>query len=513
MTGNMKAARALARADPPDGTQRTPQDSKSSRAQPVAMPDIASNWTGSRTPSETATERYLRGTIGFLLARPWFDPVATMALRRYFFPLSRLWAAAGVAGGDPERFFEAIPMSALFGSRDRVLRALTRYEQARATAHGVETEWQRVFFGEDSTASKDDIPIESRVAVEAARLEARHNLGLTRRHFRFLLSNDVPRVHYLRVTPDDVEDIYAPALKNLAPFVEPTDPIPEIETSRALPTASGTDFWLRFASPSDRLGDTVYARVLTPHGIKDPPTIIFGHGVCVEFDHWEGLIDEAHALVARGFRVIRPEAPFHGRRRLTGTYGGEPIISSFPLGPLDLFTGAAREWAVLADWARATSSGPLAFGGSSLGALTAQFVADRSRDWPQRLRPDALFLIAHCENLTAAVFDGVLVSMWGEPELLMSHGLQESKIRPYLDLLGPRMPLSLPAEKIVSVLGSRDQVTPFRSGRALVKHWRIPDNNLFILDRGHFTVPLTLARLSAPLDRFCRIMGVRPNAK
>lgn len=122
-----------------------------------------------------------------------------------------------------------------------------------------------------------------------------------------------------------------------------------IGISRPVPTAEGRDFWPRFPSPSTRLGDRAYARVYEPGDIENPPTLIFGHGICVEFDQWNGLIDEAVTLCRLGIRVIRPEAPLHGRRRPEGYYGGERMIAAFPAGSLDLFTGAVREWSVLAD--------------------------------------------------------------------------------------------------------------------------------------------------------------------
>jgi hypothetical protein len=41
-------------------------------------------------------------TAGWLLGWPWLDPIARMLLRRWFFPLSRLWAAARASGGKCE---------------------------------------------------------------------------------------------------------------------------------------------------------------------------------------------------------------------------------------------------------------------------------------------------------------------------------------------------------------------------------------------------------------------------
>jgi hypothetical protein len=159
--------------------------------------------------------------------------------------------------------------------------------------------------------------------------------------------------------------------------------------------------WLRFRSPYDRVDDVVTARVHEPNGTVNPPTIIFGHGVCVDFDHWLGLIDESIRLVSLGFRVIRPEAPWHGRRSPRGFFAGERTISAFPMGIIDSMMAAVTEWSVLAHWARTRSNGPLAFGGSSLGAMTAQLVAGRAATGPRALKPDALFLVTHTADMTA----------------------------------------------------------------------------------------------------------------
>ena len=120
--------------------------------------------------------------------RPWFDDAGLFALRHWFFPLSRLWAAAGVAGGDAAAFHAAVPMIPRLEHRDRVVRALAHFEEARAAANAMEAEWERVFFG---TA---DVPETYRFAVESARHKLRHAFYASRRHFRFMVRPDVPRV-------------------------------------------------------------------------------------------------------------------------------------------------------------------------------------------------------------------------------------------------------------------------------------------------------------------------------
>jgi pimeloyl-ACP methyl ester carboxylesterase len=243
-----------------------------------------------------------------------------------------------------------------------------------------------------------------------------------------------------------------------------------------------------------------------PREAADPPTVIFGHGICVEFDHWRGLIDEADRLCQAGFRVIRPEAPWHGRRTPAGYFGGERLIATYPAGLLDAVLGALQEWAVLADWSRQTSRGALAFGGTSLGAQIAQLAADRAREWPERLRPDGLFLITHCGRMAEAAQRGEIAKIVGGAEEAERKGWTLEKIDGYAALLDPRPEPPLSPEKIVTVLGRRDAVTPFPSALPLIDGWKVPGENRFLWDRGHFSIPMTMIHNSAPVARFRQVM-------
>ena len=442
----------------------------------------------------------MRSLAGSLLAWPWFDKAGLYALKHWFFPASRLWAAAREAHGDADAFHAAVPMLPRLDERDRVRHALARFEEARAAANAIETEWLRVFFG------SAEEPDSYRLAVEGARRELRHAYNATRRHFRFMVRPDVPRVKLAIDTPEEAAAIYGHALDDREALFAAPAKQSTVELSRRIAGAVGTDLWLRFESPSARLGDTVWARVHEPVGVVDPPTVIFGHGICVEFDHWRGLIDECHALVRLGFRVVRPEAPWHGRRVAPGTFGGERIIGTFPTGILDTLTGAVGEWAVLARWARETSKGPLVFAGSSLGALTSQLVADRARTWPQEVRPDAMLLITHTGDLAEAISRGVLAKLWASPAEIERRGWTIELARKYLALLDPGERLALPPERIVSVLGRRDVILPYGGGRDLTERWCLPTANSFVLDRGHFSVPMSLVRNEAPLQRLAAIV-------
>ena len=452
-----------------------------------------------RRPGETA-DRIRRMLAGYVLAWPWFDGFSAWALRRLYFPASRLWAAARLADGSPERFWETVPMRRRLEHNGRLAAALARFDRARARAEALEAEWQRVFFG------PEDSPDNYRLAVEAARLGSRHAYNAARRFFFFLLDREVPRMRFDPASPAEVAAVYGEARRELAPFAAPPDAMPTVEVSRPLPGEAGADYWLRFKSPSPRLGDTVYARVHEPRGAADAPTVIFGHGICVEFDHWRGLIDEADHLRQTGFRVIRPEAPWHGRRTPAGYFGGERLIATYPMGLLDAVLGTLREWSVLAGWSRRTSRGALAFGGTSLGAQMAQLAADRAREWPQHLRPEGLFLITHCGRMAEAAQHGEMARIVGGAEEAEQKGWTLEEVDRYAAILDPRREPPLAPERIVTVLGRRDVVTPFTDALPLIDGWKVPEANRFLWDRGHFSIPMTLIHNSAPVARFREVM-------
>lgn len=454
--------------------------------------------------SEPRSERLVRQSAGLLLAWPWFDNAGLFALKRWFFPVSRLWAAARAANGDTDAFYEAVPMPRRLDQQDQLRQALARFEEARAAVNAIETEWQRVFF------DPGDEREHYRVAVEAARRDLRHAYNATRRHFRFLLGPAVPRTKLAIDPPDTVAAVYAGSLDEPAKLFAPPAIDPDIDESASIPSATGSDHWLRFKSPSARVGDTAWARVHEPNGVIDPPTVIYGHGICVEFDHWRGLIDEAQALVRLGYRVIRPEAPWHGRRVTPGSFGGERVIAAFPSGILDALTGAVQEWAVLARYARKTSEGPIIFAGSSLGALTGQLAATHAIHWPEDIRPEALLLITHTGDLGAAVTGGALSNLWADPAEIQRAGWSLDAAQKYLGLLDPGERMAVPPERIVSVLGKRDVILPYAGGRELVDRWQVPPANAFVMDRGHFSVPMGLVRDPRPLQRLAEIVATLP---
>lgn len=437
---------------------------------------------------------------GYAFGWPWFDPVSSWALRRLFVPSSLLWAAAEQAGTSVERFFDAAQLPRKSANEKKLAEALVQTASARAIAQSREAAWQQAFFG-TGTAGPD-----ARREIEAARYAASHAYNLARRHFGFMLRNDPPRIRSVTQSPEEIAAIYGTNFERLS-LEGIANGNAAVEVSKKIERAAGIDYWLRFPSPSALLGDTVYARVLEPHGVDNPPTVIFGHGICIEFDHWRGLIDEARTLRAEGFRVIRPVAPWHGRRRPLGSFGGQPMMTRIPGGLFDAFTGAAQEWAVIANWVRQQSDAPLAYGGTSLGALIAQFAAEKIGERNPRLKADGLFLITHSGRMSDATFHGDMANLLGVDLNAEQQGWSRERIEAGLGLLDPaRLPAVKP-ERIVTVLGKRDRITPYASGLSLIDSWGVPDENRFVWDRGHFSMPLTMIRNPAPVARFREVMA------
>ena len=366
-----------------------------------------------------------------------------------------------------------------------------------------ERAWEQAFFG-DGDAAPDDL-----AGIERQRLFRRNGYNAQRRLFApWRSAVRAAPIRWAIPSPDEVAADFARPWSPIRPRRSPfRTRCPRLRNRAGFAAAPGRrDRWIRFASPSSRMNDEVVARVYEPDGIVDPPTLIFGHGICVEFDHWRGLVDEIEALVAMGIRVVRPEAPWHGRRVPGGRYGGEMFIASAPRGALDHFTAAAREWAVLIDWCRRTSGAPVAIGGSSLGAMTSQVIVDKARFWPERLRPDAMLLITHTGRIADAAVHGSMAQAWGIAENTMARGWTGELIGRFMPLLDPVGEPVIPPENIVTVLGSRDHVTPFASARLLIEEWRVPPENRFIWRRGHFSVPVAMLRNRAPLRRFKAVL-------
>lgn len=407
---------------------------------------------------------------------------------------------ADEAHGSVPRFAEIAQIELNYSQYERLRKVIFRYEVSRARVNAIDAAWRLAFFS-DAKPARGDLP-----AIEKARKNAHQAHNMMRRDLRFLLHFKPQTSRYEIPSQAEVETHYGDIRKSPESYFSVTDTMPQVEQSRQFAAADGNQYWIRFASPSKRTRDMVYARVHEPAGIKNPPSIIYGHGICVEFDYLEGLVDEVDVLCRMGFRVVRPEAPFHGRRRPEGYYGGEYISATSPLGILDTCTAGVSERAVLMDWCRRTSDGPVTMGGSSLGALLAQLVSGAAKNWAEHLRPDALLLIMHCSRMEDALIHGSIAKLFGALDAKHERGWSVATVAEYLKALDPPAQPSIDAANIVSILGEADQATPFAGGLELLDRWQLPRENRFIWPQGHFSLPIALTRNDAPLRRFHQIV-------
>lgn len=461
--------------------------------------------------------RALRGPLGDLVLRPWFDWLALRFLSRCYLPVSRGWAAGLAAEGDPERFRAALPDSGL--SDSRLASLLNGLSDRRMRHELADAEWRQQFF--DGPEGTD----RQRVRAELARRDAAHSLMAARSAF-LPQRGRLPAVDWSLSTPDETEAAHGSRLSDPALAFPPPD-LPEVELSRTVPGAYGAEYWLRYKAPV--IGDTAWARVHEPpvkpgaSGGSGPaaspgeigvaeigvgPTLIYLHGICMENEMWRGGASPLPLLMERGVRLLFPEGPWHGRRRPAGGYGGEPVIAGGPRGFLELFQAWIAEVAVLIDWAHRTRVGPVILGGFSLGSLTGQLVPGASQGWPQNLRPDALLLAATTGDLASLAWDGSLARELTLREGIEPLGWSAEEVRRWLPLLAPDDDPGLAPERIVMVLGRSDDLTPFDGGIGLARRWQVPEENLFLRRQGHFSVSLGLLRDPQPLDRLLQGLGL-----
>jgi pimeloyl-ACP methyl ester carboxylesterase len=434
--------------------------------------------------------RILQSALGDLVLRPWFDWVALNSVARGYFPLSRAWAAAMASGGELARFRAELQIADL--PRAFAQPALILVQNRRATYEAAAAAWQSAFFGAAAPGAT--------VLVEAERLrqETAHQLMLTR--FAFLpLRRRLPAVRWEVASPEEVEAAHGARLAAPEAAFPAAPATGEVEASRPVLSAYGREYWLRYPAPV--AGDTAWARVIEPERAKDPPTLIFLHGIAMENEMWRGSADLASELALQGIRVVKPEGPWHGRRRKEGWYGGEPAIGLGPKGFLDLFRYWIAEVSTLVSWARRHGDAPVALGGVSLGALNAQRAAVAANYWPARCRPDALMLVATSGAVMGVAHTGSLANAVNLAPQIEAAGWSAESLSRWLPLLEPQEAPVMAPERIVMVLGHADDVTPSAGGKALARRWQVPAANVFARHQGHFSVSLGVLRDRAPLER------------
>lgn len=419
-------------------------------------------------------------------------------LTRLYFPLSRGWAALLAAGGSAQAFLASLKVNRL--SRPLVHRVLAQAEMRTAVLADADLQWEAAFFGNGP----------ARAEVEMRRLAAaRALMGLRSSLAPLHLTSAFPAVDF-RIEPE--EAVFARhAHRLLHPdqaFTSTFDPS-VVQASRGFLSSRALQGWVRWRSPlaiSGRAGpgdsagrDVAWAKVLAPlrqhrRSTSDGrPSVIFAHGIGMEPEFVGEVRRGFDALLQAGVRIIRIEAPWHGRRRLPGWYGGEPLLARGLGGLLDFFQAYVIEIGQMVAWARATRGGPVAVAGVSLGALTAQMVGMAAHHWPAEMRPDALFLVSPSRSVVEAVFAGTLTRGLGVPEAITAAGWTPAGIDRWRPLFEPMDAPAVEPESIIIVLGDTDTVTPTVQGEALAALWQVPEAQVFHAPTGHFTTAMSLS--------------------
>ena len=435
--------------------------------------------------------------LGALLARPWVDRFGLFCLRRWYFPLSRLWAAANAAGDDVAHFRAGIgaPLPAFWPAW--YLRLLLRLNRrARALSQTARQRWEAAIFAGD--------------AEDPARLDRRRRwtatLHLSTRalFYPLLFGFRPPVARWTIPAPAAVEvdlaDLGATPLDTAT-----------VEMSKPSERAGLRHYWLRTPTPAARLrkwpgSETLYARVVEPADAPATATLILGSGLCLETDLQVFARDAGRRLAPLGWRLVEPVSPFHGLRSALDLYGGEAFFAFAPAATVDLIVGQTIESALLIAWCRERFGGPVALGGISMTSFVAQLAASHCHLWPAPARPDGVLLISHSGRIEDVTFGGELTVALGLEEPLNKAGWSRADLSRLSAHLDPSETPALPAERIVSVLGETDGWLPYKDGLEVVRRWKLPAANAFAYPLGHLGMPVQLARDLAPYERLRQVL-------
>jgi hypothetical protein len=98
-------------------------------------------------------------------------------------------------------------------------------------------------------------------------------------------------------------------------------------------------------------------------------------------------------------------------------------------------------------------------------------------------------------------FRGSLTGQMGVPDRLKAAGWTEDTVSHWARLLDAADAPCIAPNRIFVALGTMDEITPFTSGRDLVRRWDIPAGNWWTREQGHFSVGLGIAAQPDPLQQ------------
>lgn len=437
----------------------------------------------------------LAAAVRSILARPWLDAVALPSIANWLFPLSRAWAACAVPGATAQSVREGLPD--LLPAGPALEKLLARMRRARAIYEQAEGAWCDAFL----EGQGGDL-----AAIERERARAAHQWMAQRVLFLPAhMKRRLPGIAWDLASAETVSAWHGQRLADPSKAFPARNPA-EVRRTPAFRQGEAEISWISVPSSVGGARDRAWARVIEPVGVINPPTLVFLHGIGMESEFWRHKPGPIERLVQNGIRVIRPEAPFHGRRRLEGYFGGEPIIARGPLGMMDAFEAWVGEAAAWMGWAHAMGSPRVGLGGLSLGGLASQLAASAAPQWPADCRPDALMLVATSGDVVSAGSGGSLARALGIPEKLIEAGWAPSDLAHWAPLLQPTgLPEIDPADMVL-IYGALDTVMPLQGGLDLARRWSVPETNVFIRPQGHFSLALGLTDQPAPLQRMLAVL-------
>ncbi|SDM84097.1 hypothetical protein SAMN04487949_2767 [Halogranum gelatinilyticum] len=437
--------------------------------------------------------RLLTSPLGRLLETDALERVALGGVRREF-GISRARSAADVSlGHGPAAFLDAVGAPPAPDLHPRIERALAAYATRREAFDAANERWEEAFWGPED-AAPDDL-----VEVERERRAAADRRAQPTRLFRFLATDHLlPPVKYDVPTPEEARHQWEGYLATPERLYGFDGPLPTVERSQEVRGPGTVESFLRFESPSPYF-ETATARVYEPETADRSalPTLVFNHGLGMMNDtmaYWPPEAALARPLAREGFRVVLPDAPWHGRREMVGTYSGEHYLAKGPIGMFQLFSAAALENGVLVDWARTEGAPAVAVGGLSLGGITTLHVVGHCGAWPESTRPDLAFPVAGAGLVDETVVRSELLDALDTDKALRAAGWTPALLGEFGPLLNPPTTCGIDPERVVPVAGVRDEVVPYDTTRWLLDSWGVPDGNRVEWDVGHFGVLMQMLR-------------------
>jgi hypothetical protein len=140
--------------------------------------------------------------------------------------------------------------------------------------------------------------------------------------------------------------------------------------------------------------------------------------------------------------------------------------------------------------------------------MTAQLAAARVIESGLEIaRPDHLLLVTPTGNLADLAFTSSLAVAAGLDRMVQQAGWTPELFQRWSTLVEPPEEPPIDPAAISMVLGTTDTVTPYEDGLALAQRWRVPDNNLVIAGRGHFTSSIAMTLPGSALDKLARALS------